>query len=70
MHEGNTGDGLVDCPNFGSDNTSPVKAWTRGSGDRAMHIEHYVCACGQSFISWVEPKTGKLKVMPGKGPKA
>jgi hypothetical protein len=35
-----------------------------------MRVEHYVCRCGQSFMSWVDPKTGELKVMPGKGPKA
>ena len=60
---------LVDCPKCGSPNTTPVKTWARGSGKAKMTIEHYVCSCGQSFVSWKDLRTGKLKVMAGKGAK-
>jgi len=59
---------VVKCPKCGTDNAKPKSEWVGGKGTRSpMTVRRFVCsACGTSYVSWVDSKTGKIKTMTRK----
>ena len=59
---------MVKCPKCGTDNRTPASKWVGGAKTRKpMSVTRFVCSsCGTSYVTWLDSKTGDLKVMTRK----
>jgi predicted nucleic-acid-binding Zn-ribbon protein len=60
---------MAKCPKCGVENGRPAREWVGGAKtSKPMKVQRFVCSsCGTSYVTWVDSKTGALKVMTRKG---
>jgi transcription elongation factor Elf1 len=60
--------GVPECPECGTENLEPARAWVGGAGTKKpMKVGRYVCSsCGTSYVGWIDPKTGGFRTMAKK----